>query len=363
MPSNPPTNDGLRVLYFGTYERTYPRNAQVISCLRRAGVEVEERHVSVWEATEHKWSAGPLTALRLGRAQARLLRRPEGDFDAVIVGYPGHLDLAAAKRAARGKPIVFNPLVSLEDTLVDDRGRFRRGSLPARVLAAIDRRALRTADLVVADTEANADDLARRAHLPHKKVAVCLVGAEERVFRPGWECGEPFSALFVGKLIPLHGLQTVLEAARLAPEIRFHVIGSGQQESALAGRAANVEWTPWVQYERLPEALHGAGCALGIFGISAKARRVIPNKVFQALACGAPVVTADTPAARELLADGVSALLVPPGDADALAAAVRRLAEDAALAERIAARGHAVYREHASEEVLGARWRALLEAL
>jgi glycosyltransferase involved in cell wall biosynthesis len=353
----------LRVLYFGTYERAYPRNAQVISCLRRAGVEVEERHVPVWEGSEHKWAAGPLAALRLARAQARLLRRPPGEFDAVIVGYPGHLDLAAARRVARGRPVVFNPLVSLEDTLVDDRHRFRHGSLPARALRAIDRRALRAADLVVADTEANADDLARRAHIPHKQVAVCFVGAEERIFRPGWQRGETFTALFVGKLIPLHGLETVLAAARHAPEIAFRIVGSGQHEAALAHRPANVDWVPWVEYERLPEELHAAGCALGVFGMSAKAGRVIPNKVFQALACGTPVVTAGTRAARELLADGVSALLVPAGDPDALVAAVRRLADDGPLTERIAGRGHAVYREQASEDVLGARWRALLEAL
>ena len=47
---------------------------------------------------------------------------------------------------------------------------------------------------------------------------------------------------------------------------------------------------------------------------------MIPNKAFQALACGAPLVTADTPAARELLDGRESALLVPPGDAEALAA-------------------------------------------
>ena len=353
----------MRVLYFGTYERAYPRNAQVISCLRRAGVEVEERHVPVWEDREHKWAAGGLAALRLFAAELRLLRRTTRAFDALIVGYPGHLDLPAARRAARGKPIVFNPLVSLEDTLVDDRGRFRPGSLPARALSAVDRHALRSADLVVADTEANADDLARRARIPHRKVAVCLVGAEERVFRPGWKRQEAFTALFVGKLIPLHGLDTVLEAARLAPEIPFRVVGSGQLESSLAARPANVEWSPWVEYERLPAELHAAGCALGIFGTSAKASRVIPNKAFQALACGTPLVTADTPAARELLADGVTALLVPPGDPEALAAAVRRLAGDSALAERIGSRGLAVYQERASEDVLGARWRGLLETL
>ncbi len=173
---------------------------------------------------------------------------------------------------------------------------------------------------------------------------VCFVGAEDRVFRPGWQPHEAFHVLFVGKLIPLHGLETILEAARLAPEIPFRIVGSGQLEALLLRAAANIEWVPWVEYERLPEEIQRAGCALGIFGTCAKAERVIPNKAFQALACGTPLVTADTPAARELLEDGESALLVPAGDADALAAAVRRLAGDGELARRIGAGGLAAYR-------------------
>src|SRR4051812_31921702 len=147
----------MRVLYFGTYERAYPRNAQVISCLRRAGVEVVERHVPVWEGREHKWSAGPLAALRLAAAEARLLARPRGEFDALVVGDPGHLDLAPARRAAGSRPVVFTPLVSLSDTLVEDRRRFRRGGLADTALRAIDRSALRAADLIVSDTAANAE--------------------------------------------------------------------------------------------------------------------------------------------------------------------------------------------------------------
>jgi glycosyltransferase involved in cell wall biosynthesis len=350
----------LRVLYFGTYEHGYPRNAQVISCLRGARVEVVERHVSVWEGREHKFAAGPGWALRVARAELSLLRRLDGDFDALVVGYPGHLDLPAAKRVAHGRPIVLNPLLSLADTLVSDRARFAAGSFAARALEAIDRAAFRRADLVVADTAAHAKLFAR---LGAHRVEVCFVGAEERLFRPEWRQPEEFTCLFVGKLIPLHGLETILEAARRAPELRFHVVGSGQLEDLLASRPDNVEWRPWVEYKRLPEELCATGCALGIFGTSPKAQRVIPNKVFQALACGAPVVTADTPAARELLTDGESSLLVPPGDPDALVAALRRLAAEPDLARRIAASGRSAYSEHASEAILGARWRALIAGL
>jgi glycosyltransferase involved in cell wall biosynthesis len=329
--------------------------------LRAAGVEVVERHVPVWEGRD--WRAGPGTAARIAVAELRLARPVPGDVDAVLVGYPGQPDVPAARRAARGRPVVFDALVSLHETLVEDRRRFRPGSLPARALLALDRTALRGADLVVADTRENADFLAALADLPPERVEVCLVGAEDRLFEPGWSPVEPWTCLFVGKLIPLHGIETILAAARLAPEIPFRLVGSGQLEALLADLPANVDSVPWVEYDLLPGELHRAGCALGVFGRSPKAARVIPNKAYQALACGTPLVTAATPGARELLVDGESALLVPPADPDALVAALRRLRDDTALAERIGAGGRAVYEEQASEAVLAARWRALFERL
>jgi glycosyltransferase involved in cell wall biosynthesis len=351
----------LRVLYFGTYERDYPRNAQVMSALRAAGVEVVERHAPVWEGSRDNWAVRRGAALRLMLAEARLWWPPRGEYDVVLVGYPGHFDMPRARRAAGKRPLVFNPLISLHDTMVGDRARYSERSFAARALKAVDRRALRLADLVVADTHANADFLAEVGEIPRSKVEVCFVGAEERLFRAGWRPDDPFRALFVGKLIPLHGVDIILEAARLAPEIPFRLIGSGQLEELLDARPDNVEWIPWVNYEDLPRELWGAGCALGIFASSPKTMRVIPNKAYQALACGTPLITGDTPAARELLADERDALLVPPGDPAALAQAMRRLAGDPDLARRLGAGGHRTYVEQASEEILGARWRELLE--
>jgi glycosyltransferase involved in cell wall biosynthesis len=332
----------------------------VISCLRRAGVDVVEEHVSVWEGQRDNWRAGVGAGLRLAAAEGRLLVRAVPDADAVIVGYPGHLDVPVARLRARRRPIVFNPLVSLADTFVSDRGRFDPGSLAARMLERIDRAAFDAADLVVADTDAD-----RRffQELTRTAVEVCFVGAEERLFGPGWARPPEFTALFVGKLIPLQGVEVVVEAARRAPELPFRIVGSGQLGPLLDRRPTNVEHLPWIRYDGLPAALRRAGCALGIFGRSHKAQRVIPNKAYQALACGAPLVTADTPAARELLVDGESALLVPARDPQALAEAVRRLAAEPQLAEQLSAGGRSAYEQHASEAVLGARWRSLLERL
>src|SRR5438132_1240316 len=82
--------------------------------------------------------------------------------------------------------------------------------------------------------------------------------------RPSWSPQEPFTFLFVGKLIPLHGLETILAAAREAPELRIRVVGSGQLEPLLEERPPNVEWIRWVEYDQLPGELHRAGAALGI---------------------------------------------------------------------------------------------------
>src|SRR5207244_7742957 len=120
---------------------------------------------------------------------------------------------------------------------------------------------------------------------------------------------------------------------------QFRIVGSGQLDGELERSPGNVSRVRWVEYEHLGRELHDAGCALGIFGTSAKAQRVIPNKAYQALACAVPLVTGDTPAAREILTHGHDAQLVPPGDAAALAEAVPSLAASPATAARRGAAG------------------------
>jgi glycosyltransferase involved in cell wall biosynthesis len=90
---------------------------------------------------------------------------------------------------------------------------------------------------------------------------------------------------------------------------------------------------------------------------------VIPNKVHQALACGVPVVTRSSPAIDELLADRESALLVPPDDPIALAAALVKLRDDFELRARIGAAGLRAWRQQASDERLAAIAGEVLERI
>jgi glycosyltransferase involved in cell wall biosynthesis len=346
----------MRVAYFGTWEREYPRNDQVIAALESADVQVDLIHEEMWGGT-HKFGLTPTVLPRLARAELRLARAPlPEDVDAVLVGYPGQFDVWSAGRHRR--PVVFNAMVSLYDTFVEDRERFRDGSLPARALRRLDRSAFRAADLVVSDTRANADFMAELAGI--EEVAVCYLGAEEKLFQPSWRRPDDFHVLFVGKPAPLHGLEVILEAARLLPDVPFRVVGTGQVTHLLDGRPSNVEHVPWVEYERVADEYARAGCALGIFGSSGKAHRVIPHKTFQALAVGTPLITADTVAARELLVDGRDSLLVERAG-DSLAQAIVALRDDPELAVRIGAGGRETFEREASEAVLGVRWREAIE--
>jgi glycosyltransferase involved in cell wall biosynthesis len=346
----------MRVAYFGTWERGHPRNDQTISALRAAGVAVDLVQIDPWKSA-HKFALGPGALPRLLAAELRLaLTRLHPGIEALLVGYPGQFDLLAARR--HGRPIVFNPMVSLYDSLVDDRGRFSPGSLPARALLQLDIRSFRAADVLVADTQAHAEFMADLAHV--EDVAVCYLGTDERLFRPSWERREDFHVLFVGKLAPLHGIDVVLGAARLLPDVSFRVLGTGQQAHLLEHAPGNVEHVSWVDYELLPPEYASAGCALGIFGSSDKVDRVIPNKIFEALAVGTPVVTADTVGARELLHDGRDALLTARTP-QSIAEAILSLRDDASLSGRIGREGRATFEREASEQVLGPRWRAVIE--
>ncbi len=330
-----------RVVIWGTYDLGKPRNRILIEGLRLSGVEVIECHADVWSGVEDKGTlTGTLQWLsRVARwllaypsLILRYLRLPK--HDVVIVGYLGQLDVLVLWPFARlrAAPIVWDAFLSLYDTVVMDRRIVGPRHPVAFFLLAWEWLSCRAADLIVLDTQAHAEYFRERFGLRRNVTANVFVGAEPSVFRAptadiaGSEPEADLSVLFYGQFIPLHGIDTIVRAAQTASgrRIRWTLIGRGQEEHRIrdmlgANWPPNLEWIPWVPYDELAGRIHAADICLGIFGNTGKSARVIPNKVFQILSAGKPLITRDSPAIRELLTDGMPGIyLVPPADPTAL---------------------------------------------
>jgi len=356
----------MRICYFGTYEKDYPRNRVVIEGLKRSGMEVVECHYPLWEKDPHK-TGSFLSAMNLVRLCFRLLFGylylsclflRTGKYDVLMVGYIGQVDvfLAKALNLFHRAPVVFNPLVSLYDTLVLDREIFQQKSIIAKVLFYLDKWSMQLSDIVILDTNAHIEYTAGLFQVKPEKFMRIFVGADERLFKPRKARVRQeglFRVLFYGKFIPLHGIHHILNAAKALegdPEIRFQIIGKGQlsdETEALARRLVlkNIEFIEWVPYERLPETIAMADVCLGIFGDTPKTGRVIPNKVFQCLAMGKPVITSDSPAVRELLTDRVHALLCAPPFSDSLPQGLLKLKAEKDLHRELSDNGVRLFQE------------------
>lgn len=347
----------MRVCFFGTYEANYDRNRVLIRGLRAVGVEVHECHVRVWERIRHKTLdlrhplrlAYLILSLLKGYTTliGRYLTSPRHDI--VWVGYLGHFDVLPAwiLNRLRRKPMVFDAFVSLYDTLVEDRAVVRRGSLQAAALKLVDRWTCNLSDLVLLDTNCHIDYFCETFGIERAKFERVLVGADDEVYgAAGVERRrhrEEFTVFHHGKFAPLHGIPYILEAAdllRRETHIKFKIVGDGQTFEASKSYAEqlgleNLVFTTWLSPHDLNAAIRNADVCLGIFGATAKATRVIPNKVYQYLAAGAAVVTGRSPAAAELLVDGEHALLCEMASGRALADAILELERSEPLRERL----------------------------
>jgi glycosyltransferase involved in cell wall biosynthesis len=348
-------------LLTGTFDPDHPRNRIIRALIDAAGWDVIEHRAELWGDVRYSKmsSQRARTAWRGARAYVSLLARaaraPRPDL--VMMLYPGHIDMLVLGPLwrLRGVPVIFDPLISLFDTITEDRRLSAKGSLLGRVSMLVDKLSFRLANLVVADTRQVADHYAALIGIDRAHIAVLLPGADEATFAPGTDDPssetdvEPDLVLFNGTFIALHGLETIVRAAKLLEKsgIRFRIVGDGQErpmvEALIAelGGVGNLELVGRRPFSEIPREIARAALCLGIFGTTPKTERVVPFKVFEYLALGRPVVTADTPAMREALAGAVA--LVPAGDPDALAATVRELLGDRAARAALAKAGHERY--------------------
>jgi glycosyltransferase involved in cell wall biosynthesis len=135
-------------------------------------------------------------------------------------------------------------------------------------------------------------------------------------------------------------------------------------EASAAGQET-IRFEDWLPYEKLPERIRQAEILLGVFGTTPKAGRVIPNKVFQSLACGRVVVTRAADCYPEAVAAAADSGLewVPAGDPRALADRVAALAGDAERLRRLGEAAALTSRRYFSEAAVRRQLQQVLDGL
>lgn len=345
-------SDEKRMIWWGRFDENYSRNRIVRRLLLEDGWLLHDFHPRVS-------SLAGLEAAAAGLPPAQWIWVP----------CFRQRDLLAAARYARHRniPLFFDPLISQYDKQVFERGKYAPGSRVAHRLLDRERRMMRVAQRIAADTGEHARFFCEVLGADPERVFIVPVGAEEELFVPQADVPPhaPVEVLFYGSFIPLQGAEFIVEAARRVPEVTWTLLGRGpiraRCEAAAAG-LPQVRFEDPVAYDRLAGRIGQADILLGIFGTTPKAARVIPNKVYQSLACARPVITMESPvysSAVRAAADGGIGW-VPSGDPAALAELVR---EWASLPERLRERGvaaRAVYEQfYSNAKVTEALRRAL----
>jgi glycosyltransferase involved in cell wall biosynthesis len=216
-----------------------------------------------------------------------------------------------------------------------------------RRLAARERRVWRRAAAFVTTTAGIRDTFAE-TYGERARVAVIPNGCDvpkERAF-PGLSQEHPPRVVYAGQLYPWKGVDVLVEAMAKVDGARLVILGGLAGEGdierirslvAAHGLAERTEMPGSVPQARVAAELARAAVIVVPFLKSVMTERhTSPLKAFEAMAAGRPIVCTDLPSSREFLRAGENALLVPPGDAHALAAAIQRLLSDTTLAHGLA---------------------------
>ena len=370
----PIRSDPLRVCYFGTYRAEYSRNRILIEGLRRNGVEVIECHAPLWRGEDDRIQTAsggwlrPAFVLRLAKAARRLLaaHRKVADYDVMILGYPGQIDVFLARLLTwlRRRPLVLDIFMSTY-LIARERGLVARHRITGRLIFWLEKTAYRLPDQLIQDTVEYVDWLCHTFTLEKKRFRLVPTGADDQVFQPvAGASGDDgiFRVVYYGSFIPNHGVSTIVEAARLLqdePGIRFELIGRGPDRIEAERQVqkwglTNVQFTPWLAQPELVKSAGSAQLFLGAFGTTPQSMMTVHNKVFEALAMRLCVVTGDSPSVRHAFMHAQEIWLCQRADPVSLATAIRTLRADPALRASLAERGHKAFLAHYTTGALGA---------
>ena len=299
---------------------------------------------------------------------ALLTARSAGPADVVVGESPPLFVGAATIPYARlvGAAVVLNIADRWPASAVE-LGALR--SRPAiRAAERLELASYRGAAAITVPTEGLAEDIGR---LPAARWKVVRLGpaVDTDRFRPlPAPAGDgPLRILYAGTIGLAQGVGTLLEAARIAgPEVELRIAGDGAEAADLRERlrrepAANVRLLGAVPHERVPALYGDVDAAAVLLRDRPVFESALPTKLLEAMAAGRPVLLSARGESERLVEAANAGLVVPPGDAAALAGAMRRLRAERQSLGPLGAAGRSFVERHFGWESAAARWEDLLE--
>ncbi len=342
----------MKICFFGIYDSAYSRNAILLKGLRQAGAEVVE--------CQADWK-DPRRYFKLWN----YLKDLKNDYDFIYAAYPSPVPAILA-RILSSRPVVTDAFYSMFDSVVNDRKKFKRFSLIAIKLLILDWLSVLLAHVVISDTEEHKKYWSSWWLISKNKIHTVYLGIDEDMFYPKDNLAKDnFLVHFHGTYIPLQGACKIIEAASLCkddPRIRFRMIGNGREFPKAKDMSekyglTNIEFMGNVPLADLSKYMSQSHAALGIFGDTSKAFRVIPNKIYEGLACCKAMISMDTKAIREIFSD--KDLLLVKNEPIDIANAIKKLANDESMRSKLASHGY----ETASKYNPVAIGRSLIQVL
>ena len=180
----------------------------------------------------------------------------------------------------------------------------------------------------------------------------------------------PITAAYVGRMIALKGVAILVEAQqalqRRGVDLRLVLAGAPDPANPSALDPATLSaWAnlPGISWRGHLDDIRPIWAEAQIAVLASLGGEGLPKTLLEAAALGRAIVATDVPGTRDIAVNGVNALLVPPGDAAALAAALETLAGDAARRRRFAEAGRRLVEREFSDQTVGAATIALYRGL
>ena len=254
-----------------------------------------------------------------------------------------------------------------------------RDGVVVRALEWLEGFAYRRADAIVTVSRAFVPHIATLSHDP-LKISVLKNGVDRTVFdpdKPGNDIRAElglsgrFVAAYIGTLGLAHGVGTILEAAeqlRADHRIAFLIVGDGAERTELEAECTrrkldNVLILGQRPHTDMPDIWRACDAALVLLRRRDAFKKVLPSKMFEAMAMRRPIILGVEGHAQAMLDRAGAGIAIKPENADDLADAVRRLADDRALAKRYGEQGYAHARENHDRERLAQQYLGLLRTI